>query len=275
MPSLLQVTAPGCRCCSHGRIGTSFKGLQVCVHNWCMWKGISCSLYQLHNAPSQFSLLSFSMKLDNVSWALKYIAFIFLSPANVQDCRIWVQAVLAGPTFLSYGPCKREEKKSRKWGCRRCADLQQKMAELGKRFHFPGRGGILHSKKKEETKTFSAVTKFCGFMEQVSVRICCEDTEVAAVAWRAGMCFTRAERELQSELWIITGSCLLSFSIFLFSAISFYTKAPLPQPCTHPIDDSSYLSYGLGRDVRDRLVLISIFKCYGNTENMITKTRNN
>lgn len=36
--------------------------------------------------------------------------------------------------------------------------------------------------KKEETKTFSAVTKFCGFMEQVSVRICCEDTEVAAVA---------------------------------------------------------------------------------------------
>lgn len=39
-------------------------------------------------------------------------------------------------------------KKSKKRGCRRCTDLQQK-AEVGKRFHFPGEGEF-HIKKKKK-----------------------------------------------------------------------------------------------------------------------------
>lgn len=108
-------------------------------------------------------------------------------------------------------------KKSKKQGCRRCTDLQQKMAELGKRFHFPGEGEFhiqknpqnptTTTKKPKKTKnqtnknpqTFRAVTKFCWFMERVSVRICCGGTAVPAVAPKAGMCCTHVERELQSS----------------------------------------------------------------------------
>lgn len=161
------------------------------------------------------------------------------------------------PSFLSYGPWKCEGKKSRKQGYRRCVDPQQKMAELGKWFHLPGRGEFLIQIKWKKHKTLPAASKFCFFMEQVSVRICCGDTEVA-VAPRADMCCTQVECELQSQLWIIP-SCLLGFCIFLFSAISFYTKAPLPQPCTHPTDDSGCLSYGLGRHTRDTETCLNFY----------------
>lgn len=109
-------------------------------------------------------------------------------------------------------------------------------------------------------------------MERVSVRICCGGTAVPAVAPRSGMCCTHVERELQSSVLTYHRQLPAQFFHLSSSANSFCTKAPLPWPCTHPIDDSSYLTYGLGRDTereREQLVLIPIFKCYGNTEIMI------
>lgn len=63
------------------------KGLQVCVRTWRTWKSIQFSLYNLRNAPSQYSLFLYEMG-HFVSLELKYINFAFLSPPNMEESRL-------------------------------------------------------------------------------------------------------------------------------------------------------------------------------------------
>lgn len=101
-----------------------------------------------------------------------------------------------------------------------------------------------------------------------------EDTQVAAVAPRAGMGCAAVEPSPKEKSLehvkrtamsckvspeLSQAPCLLSRSVLLFSVISLCAKAPLLWSHTHPINDSSYLSYGLGRGTRGRGLFSFLF----------------
>lgn len=113
-------------------------------------------------------------------------------------------------------------------------------------------------------------------MERISVWLFFfgEDTKVAAVAPRTGMscaavepvakekgseCAKRTSTSCKVSPQLSQAPCLLSFSTLLLSVISLYAKTPLLRSRTHPIDDSSYLSYGLGRGTRGRGLFSFLF----------------
>lgn len=108
-------------------------------------------------------------------------------------------------------------------------------------------------------------------MERVSVRICCGETAVSAVAPRAGMCCTHIERELQSSTLTYHRQLPAQFFHLLVLSNSFLYKGTAPLAMYTPYRwlklFNLWAGKGHGRErERERLVLIYIFKCYGNTE---------
>lgn len=121
-------------------------------------------------------------------------------------------------------------------------------------------------------------------MEQVSVRICCGGTAVPAVAPRAGMCCTHVQRELQSSTLTYHRQLPAQFFHLLVLSNFFLYKGTAPLAMHTPYRwlklFNLWAEKGHERESQrerervreregERLVLISIFKCYGNTEMMI------
>lgn len=162
------------------------------------------------------------------------------------------------------------------------------MAEWGKRCHLPGRDKVsLCEKWKQNVPSCCGVLGLSGanismaflFWWRYQSRCCCTKDwyELCCSGTsRQGEGFWVCEEnfhELQGQSSTITGTLLAQF--FYPLALSNFS---LCKDTTPAVTHTPYrwlklliLWAGKGHE-RQRLVFISIFKCYGNTEIMITKT---
>lgn len=162
------------------------------------------------------------------------------------------------------------------------------MAEWGKRCHLPGRDEVsLCEKRKQNVPSCCGVLGLSGanismaflFWWRYQSRCCCTKDwyELCCSGTsRQGEGFWVCEEnfhELQGQSSTITGTLLAQF--FYPLALSNFS---LCKDTTPAVTHTPYrwlklliLWAGKGHE-RQRLVFISIFKCYGNTEIMITKT---
>lgn len=149
------------------------------------------------------------------------------------------------------------------------------MAEWGKRCHLPGRDKVsLCEKWKQNVPSCCGVLGLSGanvsmaflFWWRYQSRCCCTKDwyELCCSGTsRQGEGFWVCEEnfhELQGQSSTITGTLLAQF--FYPLALSNFSLCKDTTPAvtrTHPIDDSSYLSYGLGRGTRGRGLFSFLF----------------